>query len=200
MNVVLAGDGPIAAHAYRAIGALERVSVAAVLCGQDGDLPALVEHDGIPSAAVSTLRYPMVAAPFLRAAKCHLLVLANVPVIVPPSVLDEPYHGALCFHPSLLPRHRGRDAVKWTLVMGDTETGVTIFRPDGGIDTGPIVEARSCPVPPGISAGRFYYGTLVPMGVDALCAAVAAVRDGTATFTPQDEALATYEPPYEDAA
>lgn len=194
MNVILAGDGAIAALSYRALSALDGVTVSAALFTGDGDLPAYVENDGIPSATLTTLRHTSAAIPFLAGA--DLLVMANVPFIVPKAVLDTPRFGTLCFHPSLLPRHRGIDAVKWTLEMGDTETGSTVFLADGGMDTGPIIWQRSCPVPAGISPGGLYYRHLVPLGVEGIVASVADIRDGIAVFTEQDETRATYEPPF----
>lgn len=190
MNVVLAGNGPVAAGAYRAINALAGVQIVAAAYDGDGDLPAYVEYDGIPSVVLSTLRYPRIAPPWLRAFGADLLVLANVSFLIDPVTLNTPTHGSLCFHPSLLPRHRGKDAVRATIAAGDTETGVTIFRPDAGADTGPIVWQRPCPVPSGVSAGRLYYGTLVPLGTEGIAHAVAAVRDGQVRERPQTATLA----------
>jgi methionyl-tRNA formyltransferase len=51
-------------------------------------------------------------------------------------------------------------------------------------------------VPDAATPGSLYYGKLVPLGVDALRRTVEAIRDGTLTETPQDESLATYEPPF----
>ena len=74
-----------------------------------------------------------------RALRADLNVLAYVTAIIPPEILDAPPHGSLCFHPSLLPRYRGGAAVAWQIILGDAEAGVTVFRPDEGVDTGPIV-------------------------------------------------------------
>ena len=68
----------------------------------------------------------------------ELIVLANVTRILKAPEIAEAGLGVLCFHPSLLPRHRGGDAVYWTFKMGDTESGATWFWVDEGIDTGPI--------------------------------------------------------------
>ncbi len=60
-------------------------------------------------------------------------------VILPPEIVEAPPLGSLCFHPSLLPRFRGGSAIPWQIILGERETGVTVFRPDAGVDTGPIV-------------------------------------------------------------
>ena len=66
-------------------------------------------------------------------------VLADYGQIVPPEILELPRHGILNVHPSLLPRHRGATPVPAAIASGDDRSGVTIFRMDDGIDTGPIV-------------------------------------------------------------
>jgi methionyl-tRNA formyltransferase len=52
------------------------------------------------------------------------------------------------FHPALLPRHRGVAPLVWTIVEGDTTTGVTAHLIDEGVDTGPILEQLSLPIHP----------------------------------------------------
>lgn len=124
-----------------------------------------------------------------------LLVLANVTRILPPDELAVARIGTLCFHPSLLPKHRGRDAVYWAIEQGDTQTGVTWFWTDEGIDTGDIAIQQPVAIPPHISAGRLYYGTIVPLGVELLAELLPCLVRGDTPRIPQDELLATYEPP-----
>jgi methionyl-tRNA formyltransferase len=102
--------------------------------------------------------------------------------------------GVLCFHPSVLPRHRGGDAVYWTFKMGDTTSGVTWFWVDEGIDTGPIAIQESVPLPADSSPSKLYYETLVPLGARLFEALLAKLEHGERPSTPQDESLATYEP------
>jgi len=116
----------------------------------------------------------------------ELLVLANVSRILPSPVVEACEHGTICFHPSLLPRHRGRHAVKDTIAAGDRFTGVTIFRPDGGADTGPIILRARCDVSREDSASSLYHDKLVPVGVHCMLAAVAAIQARCATSIPQD--------------
>jgi methionyl-tRNA formyltransferase len=125
----------------------------------------------------------------------HLQILANVTRILSVKELESAMFGTLCFHPSLLPRHRGRDAVYWTLQMGDTETGVTWFWIDKGIDTGPIAIQHAVHVPEDTSPGRLYYQTLVPLGIELLEELLPRLACGDIPREIQDERLATYEPP-----
>ncbi len=124
----------------------------------------------------------------------ELNVLAFVTVILPPEIVDAPARGSLCFHPSLLPRFRGGNAIAWQIILGEEESGVTVFRPDVGVDTGPIVVQRGgVRIQPSHTAATLYYQELYPLGVDAMVEAVAAVDAGTARFEPQDESRASFQ-------
>jgi methionyl-tRNA formyltransferase len=129
-----------------------------------------------------------------------LNVLAFVTVILPPEIVDAPRHASLCFHPSLLPRYRGGNALAWQIMMGATEAGVTVFRPDAGVDTGPIaVQKGGVPIAPTDTAASLYFDKLYPLGLDAIAEAVAAIDAGTAVLRAQDEADASHQGLVDDA-
>ncbi|MBI2957483.1 MAG: methionyl-tRNA formyltransferase [Chloroflexi bacterium] len=122
-----------------------------------------------------------------------LMVMAFVTDIVPQSILACPRLGTIQYHPSLLPRHRGGSAINWAIISGETKTGLTIFWPDTGIDTGPILLQREVDITPDDTLGSLYFGKLFPTGVQALLEAVTLVREGKAPRILQDESQATYE-------
>lgn len=130
----------------------------------------------------------------LSAHRADLGVLAYVTQIVPSSILEAPRHGSICFHPSLLPAYRGGSAINWQLIEGRTVGGVTLFRPDDGIDEGPIYLQKEVPIGPDDTAGSFYYGKVFEAGVAATVECAELVLAGKAKGVPQDESLATYEP------
>ena len=131
----------------------------------------------------------------------ELNVLAYVTVILPPEIIDAPAHGSLCFHPSLLPKYRGGSAIPWQIILGETETGVTVFRPDAGIDTGPIVVQKGgVSIEPTDTAASLYFDKLYPLGVEAVVEAVARVADGSAEPRAQDESLASHQPLLDEEA
>jgi methionyl-tRNA formyltransferase len=133
--------------------------------------------------------------------EAELNVLAYVTMILPPEVVDAPPHGSLCFHPSLLPRFRGGAAIPWQIILGEEESGVTVFRPDEGIDTGPIVVQKDgVKIGPTATAATLYYQDLYPLGVEALCEAVTLVDRGEAKLRPQDESQASFQGLVDDAA
>jgi methionyl-tRNA formyltransferase len=130
--------------------------------------------------------------------KPDLTVMAFVTDIIPARFFQAASAGAINYHPSILPRHRGSSAINWAVIMGDTKTGLTIFWPDGGIDTGPILLQKEIPILQNDTTGSLYFNQLFPMGVDAMVESVDLVKAGKAPRIPQNESGATYEPPCTD--
>jgi methionyl-tRNA formyltransferase len=148
---------------------------------------------GLPLSQPSSFRSEAAHEQF-NSFNADLAVMAFVTLIVPERILYAPLHKSICFHPSLLPRHRGASAIAWTLIQGDRETGVTWFWPDKGIDTGPILIQRRVPVGASDTTGSIYFNTLFPLGIETLRDALALIEAGKAPRIAQDETLATYEP------
>ena len=133
-----------------------------------------------------------------RTAGAELGVMAFVTEMLPEEALTAPEHGTIQYHPSLLPLHRGSSAMNWPIIFGRTETGLSIFWPDEGMDTGPLLLQKTCELTPDDTLGSLYFERLFPMGVDAMAEAVALVEAGEAPRIEQDHALSTYEPPCGD--
>jgi methionyl-tRNA formyltransferase len=127
-----------------------------------------------------------------RALAPDLNLLASVQVFLPREITDAPGHRSLCFHPSLLPRFRGGAALQWQIILGERESGVSIFVPDDGADTGPVVLQKG-PVP--LSAtettATLFFEKLQPLGIDALVEATELIASGRARPQKQDESRAT---------
>jgi methionyl-tRNA formyltransferase len=121
------------------------------------------------------------------------MVMAFVTLFVPEAVLNTPTHGTIQYHPSLLPRHRGPSAINWAIIHGDAKTGVAIFWPDDGLDTGPVLMLKEVEIADDDTLGSLYFDKLFPLGVEAMVESVDLVRDGKAPKIEQDEAQATYE-------
>ncbi len=129
----------------------------------------------------------------LKSMAPDLGVMAFVTKICPSGFLDTPTKGTIQYHPSLLPRHRGPSSINWPIIQGETETGLTIFWPDDGLDTGPILLQKTTGIGPDDTLGTVYFDRLYPMGVDAMMEAIELVRAGKAPRIEQDESQATYE-------
>lgn len=124
----------------------------------------------------------------------ELNVMPYTTVILPPEIVEAAPLGSLCFHPSLLPAYRGGAAIPWQIILGARETGVTVFRPDAGVDTGPIVVQRGgVAIEPTDNAATLYFQKLYPLGVEAVIEAVDAVDRGTARPRAQGEAGASFQ-------
>ncbi|HXH21261.1 MAG TPA: methionyl-tRNA formyltransferase [Dehalococcoidia bacterium] len=178
----------------------EVVAVAAPaqsLSGRTDRLRAAADAAGVPAVETASLRDPAVQAR-LREAAPDLGVMVYVSDLIPVDVLNLPKHGTIQYHPSLLPKHRGRSSINWAIIKGETTTGVTIFWPDAGWDTGPILLQREVEIGPDDTAGSLYYDKLYPMGIEMILEAVKLVAAGRAPRIPQDESQATYEKPAED--
>ena len=132
-------------------------------------------------------------------ADADVLLLANYTKMVKKADRALPRIGALCFHPSVLPRHRGRDSVYWTVKMGDATCGVSWFWIDAGIDTGDIAGTVEV-ARPDVRPRELYDETLVPLGEMLLDALLGQFTRGVFSRYVQDERFATYEPPRERAS
>ncbi len=96
----------------------------------------------LPVLTPARLRDPGVYSDFTPL-QPEIGVLADYGKLLPQGFLDRPPHGILNLHPSLLPRHRGATPIPAAILAGDAETGVTLFRMDAGMDTGPIVASEA---------------------------------------------------------
>ena len=196
MRVALIGQAAFGEAVYRRL--LEQgEDIVGVFYEREGDpLHNLAVEQGVSTHPTQSLRRRDFMQTYADLG-AELNVLAFVTVIIPERVLDLPPHGSIQYHPSLLPLHRGRSAINWAIINGETETGVTIFWVDRGIDTGPVLLQKTAPITETDTLASLYRNHLFPQGVDGLAEAVAMVREGTAPRTSQDESAATYEPPCE---
>ncbi|MCY3544187.1 MAG: methionyl-tRNA formyltransferase [Chloroflexi bacterium] len=127
------------------------------------------------------------------ALNADLCVMAFVTDIVPDAILEAPTQGTIQYHPSLLPLHRGPSSINWPIIFGREKTGLTVFWPDKGLDTGPVLLQKETEIGPDDTLGSVYFGRLFPMGVDAMVEAVDMVKAGTAPRIEQNHDDATYE-------
>ncbi|KAH8418862.1 hypothetical protein KR222_005902, partial [Zaprionus bogoriensis] len=123
-----------------------------------------------------------------------LNVLPFCSQFIPMEVIDGAELGSICYHPSILPRHRGASAISWTLIEGDEIAGFSIFWADDGLDTGPLLLQRQTNLEPTDTLDTIYKRFLYPEGVKAMGVAVDQVANGTAPKIIQTEVGATYDP------
>jgi methionyl-tRNA formyltransferase len=146
----------------------------------------------LPVHQPASYRKPEVWEEF-RALKPDLQVMAFVTLFVPEEFLNIPTKGSIQYHPSLLPKFRGPSSINWPIIKGESETGLSIFWPNNGLDTGDILLQKKTPLGPDDTLGTVYFDRLFPMGVEALCEAVDLVKAGKASRKKQDDRQASYE-------
>lgn len=171
---------------------------ASVAGGRPDPLWQAAETAGIALVPTASLRTDA-GLDAWRQAAADLAVMAFVTDILPAAVFAIPARGTIQYHPSLLPLHRGSSAMNWPIIHGERESGLTIFWPDQGVDTGPVLLQKRVSIGPDDTMGSLYFDRLFPMGVEAIAEAAKLVAEGRAPAIPQRHEDATYEPPCRDA-
>lgn len=130
-----------------------------------------------------------------KSVNANLNVLPFCSQFIPMEVIDGAQHGSICYHPSVLPRHRGASAISWTLIEGDEIAGFSIFWADDGLDTGPLLLTKQCNVESDDTLDTIYKRFLYPEGVKSMKDAVDLIAHRKAPKITQIEYGATYDPP-----
>ncbi|ULJ60782.1 formyltransferase family protein [Wielerella bovis] len=123
-----------------------------------------------------------------------VILAAHAHVFISQAHRETAKLGAIGYHPSLLPRHRGRDAVRWVVHMGEKITGGTLYQMDDGADTGAILLQDWCHIRPDDTAQTLWQRELAPLGLRLF---QQYLRDWQSIQPKaQDETLATFEPAF----
>ncbi len=125
--------------------------------------------------------------------EADLMVMAFVNVFVPAAARDTPRLGSICFHPSLLPLHRGPSAVNWPIIMGATTSGYSWFYPTDGLDEGDSLLQRECGIGPDDTVIDLYFRKIYPSAVESVLTVCDLFRGGNPPRIVPDESRATYE-------
>ena len=198
MRIALIGQAAFGKSVLEAITAAGNDEIAGVFAPPDREgkprdpLAEAADASGMPLFQFRRLRSKAAIAQFDEI-KPDLCVMAFVTDFVPMEMINGPANGTIQYHPSLLPLHRGPSSINWPIVMGETETGLTIFWPDDGLDTGPVILQKKIEIGPDDTLGSVYFQRLYPMGVEAMVEAIEMVRSGNAPRIVQDESKSTYE-------
>ena len=191
MRVMIVGQKWLAAELLRLCLARGDDVAAVSAPRMDDRLAALATAEGIPVCQV-----PKRLTGEWVPAGVDVLLCANAHVFVTAEARGKARLGALGYHPSLLPRHRGRDAIRWALHMGDVVTGGTVYWLDDGADTGPIAAQDWCWVEPGDTPESLWRRVLGPMGLRLFDQVLAALDTGAVPSASQDTRMATWEPSF----
>ncbi|MCE2521044.1 MAG: methionyl-tRNA formyltransferase [Alphaproteobacteria bacterium] len=131
------------------------------------------------------------ASTAFRALDADVAVVAAYGLMLPRPILEAPRLGCINLHPSLLPRWRGATPVAHTILHGDRETGLTVFRMDEGLDTGAILCRHRLPVPHRATTDSLE-SCLAGLAADVLPGLLGRLEDHLAVAEPQNGRDATY--------
>src|SRR5690242_11490767 len=155
--------------------------VGAVFCAPEKEgarpdaLRAAAQEKGLKVHQFKSLRDPE-AAKAMQDAGADIGIMAFVLQFAPQDFVRIPVHGTIQYHPSLLPKYRGPSSINWPIIKGETETGLTIFRPSDGLEEGAADLQQRTPIRPGDTHDSIYFDRLFPMGGQAKLETAGLVR------------------------
>jgi methionyl-tRNA formyltransferase len=129
----------------------------------------------------------------LAALRADLFVTVAYGRILPQAVLDLPRLGPWNVHASLLPKFRGAAPIQWSIIRGESKTGVCIMRMEAGLDTGPVAASVETPISDEDTAGTLSE-RLSKLGADLLVQTIPRIAEGGAVIIPQDHTRHTLAP------
>jgi methionyl-tRNA formyltransferase len=126
-----------------------------------------------------------------RIAEIDLMIVAAYGMLLPETILNVPTYGCINVHTSLLPRWRGAAPIQRAIQAGDDETGITIMQMDSGLDTGPILLQKKCPINPTDTSGNLH-DRLASLGSECILEVLDKVIPGKMDPVVQDESQSCY--------
>ena len=184
--------------------ALERIleagadDVAAVYCAPDREgrpldpLKEAARASGLPVHQPPDFK-DEATLELMKSHDADLMIMAYVTIFVPGAARDIPRMGSICFHPSLLPLHRGPSSINWPIIGGSARTGFSWFYPTDGLDEGDILLQKECDIGADDTLGDVYFKKIFPAAIDSVVEVCNLFRSGSPPRIQQDDSKATYE-------
>ena len=133
------------------------------------------------------------ALKILRELSPDLIAVTAYGKILPTEILELPKHFCVNVHASLLPKYRGAGPIQWSVLNGETVTGVTTMLMADGIDTGDMLLSESTPIGENETASELH-DRLAIMGAELLIKTIEAVKNNAITPVKQDDSLSSHAP------
>lgn len=154
------------------------------LCAEEHDIPVFTPENFKKDNEQARAHF--------KSLNADIAVVAAYGLILPQIILDAPKYGCLNIHGSLLPRWRGAAPIQRAIEAGDTETGITIMQMERGLDTGPMISKKKCPITKDTTA-QSLHDALSQIGAEMIVETLDILaRDGVLKAEKQDDALSTY--------
>jgi len=201
LDVAIIGQSLFAAEVYKQIKANGHRIVGIFTVPDQGikedPLATIGKEDGVAVFKLKSWRLKGQIRPEVyqqyKSVNANLNVMPFCSQFIPMEVINEPLHKSIVYHPSILPRHRGANAIAWTLIQGDPTAGLSIFWADDGLDTGPVLLQKECDVTEDDTLDTLYKRFMYPEGIKATVEAVELIAKGTAPVLVQPLEGATYD-------
>ncbi len=129
----------------------------------------------------------------LKEENADIFIVAAYGQILPQRILDLPKYGCINIHASLLPKYRGAAPIQWSIIKGETRTGVTTMQMNAGLDTGDMLVTEEVAITD-TDTGETLHDKLAIAGVCALRKTLTQIENGSLTPVPQDDSLSCYAP------
>ena len=148
------------------------------------------ERHGIPVYQPKKIRDPQCVEE-LKKYQADVMVVIAFGQILPRSILELTPYGCINVHASLLPKYRGAAPIQWSIIEGETVTGVTTMQMDEGLDTGDMIMKTEVPIAEDETGGTLH-DKLSDAGAKLCVETLKAIEDGTASFEKQGESPTAY--------
>lgn len=192
LKVLLCGQKAFGAAVLRMLRERADLHLSGVYAPAGDKLATLAKMYDIPVYPAGTLRSDTMPA-------ADLVIAAHSHDFISQAVRNRLPIGAIGYHPSLLPLHRGRDAVRWTIRDHDQVAGGTVFWLNDTVDGGPVAAQDWCFVRPDDTASTLWRRELFPMGIRLIAKVLDDIVHGRLVMHDQDTVFATWEPSFAGA-
>ncbi len=198
MRVIVMGQQAFGKDALAKILEAGKDEVVAVYCEPDKEgkpvdpIKEFALEKGLPVEQPANFK-DQATLDTLAGYNADLMVMAFVNVFVPEAARDTPKKGSICFHPSLLPLHRGPSAVNWPIILGSEKSGFSWFYPSDGLDEGDSLMQWECEIGAEDTVIDLYFKKIYPAAIDSVLEVCDLFRAGNPPHIVPDEAEATYE-------
>ncbi len=130
---------------------------------------------------------------YLASFGADIFIVAAYGQILPQRVLDIPKYGCINIHASLLPKYRGAAPIQWSIMCGESVTGVTTMQMNAGLDTGDMLVKEEVVITP-VDTGETLHDKLATLGVTAIRKTLEQIESGTLRPEKQNDELSCYAP------
>ncbi len=133
------------------------------------------------------------ALEIINTLNAELIIVVAFGKILPKEILESVKYGCINIHASLLPRLRGAAPIQWSIINGESKTGVTSMQMDEGLDTGDMLVKKSVEITENMNAGELH-DALSELGASVLTETVDLLKNGGLNPQKQENSFSNYAP------